>query len=99
MKWYKTIEKLPETNKQLLLLIKGACSYPEYYEMEFTNVVMGVYLKDELHNQKDSGCLSEREYYFEGLCCEIYLPNEEVLAWCYVPHKNKILNWLSIHEK
>jgi hypothetical protein len=94
MKWYKTIEKLPETNKQLLLFIKGACSYPEYYEMEFTNVVMGVYLKNELYNQKDAGCLSEREYYFEGLCCGIHLPNEEIIAWSYLPSVKEIEEFL-----
>lgn len=90
MKWNKTSEILPETNRQLLLLLSNYTGYEEYYEMPFTNIVMGVYLKNRLYNQKDAGCLSEYEYFFEGLCCNIHLPISDVIAWSYVPSVSKI---------
>ena len=85
MKWHKTSEILPQTNKQLLLLLKGCAGYSYCYDMPFTNVVMGVYLKNETPNKQDSGALAEEECYFEALCCEISLPPSQIIAWSYVP--------------
>ena len=50
MKWYKTSEILPKKNRPLLLLIYGDIRYTNCYQIGQFNVVMGVYMKNEIPN-------------------------------------------------
>lgn len=89
MKWHKTNEKLPETNKQLLLLIQGDIIYSTY-QMDPANIVMGVFLKNELENQLNPDVFDDRDYYFELLCCELVYAISQVIAWSYLPSVQEI---------
>lgn len=88
MKWYKTSEILPEKNRQLFLLISNVTKRDPYYEIDYTNIVTGVYRKKTYY--KDFKSIEENECSFEGFCCNMDLSISDIIAWSYVPSVSEI---------